>query len=131
MPNVAQLRRPRAVRSEPLFLFDVRRPVEAANAEMIAKVITHADIAVRQAGGRTKLRVSPEMVERLQIQGRLAAGDHRLADLTVVWDEAQGEVVSVRDDARLRDANARFAEWDSLWDEASYEFADERQSVAA
>lgn len=131
MPNVAQLRRPRAVRSEPLFLFDVRRPVEAANADMIAKVITHADIAVRQAGGRMKLRVSSEMVERLQIQGRLASGDHRLADLTVVWDEAQGEVVSVRDDARLRDANARFAEWDSLWDEASYEFADERRSVAA
>ncbi|WP_310540035.1 hypothetical protein [Phenylobacterium sp.] len=131
MPNVAQLRRPRAVSSEPLFLFDVRRPVEAANADMIAKVISHADIALRQAGGRMKLRVSEEMVERLQIQGRLATGDHRLADLTVVWDEAEGEVVSVRDDARLRDANARFAEWDSLWDEASYEFADERRSVAA
>ena len=131
MPNVAQLRCPRPVRPEPLFLFDVRRPMEAANADMIAKVITHADIAVRQAGGRMKLRVSEEMVDRLQVQGRLAAGDYRLADLTVVWDEAQGEVVSVRDDARLRDANARFAEWDSLWDEASYEFADERQSVAA
>ena len=85
----------------------------------------------QETGGRLKLRVSPEMVERLQIQGRLATGDHRLADLTVVWDEAQGEVVRVRDDARLRDANARFAEWDSLWDEASYEFTDERQSVAA
>ena len=131
MPNVAHLRRPTPVRSEPLFLFDVRRPVQPASAEMIAQVITHADIAIRQAGGRMKLRVSSDMVDHLLAQGRLGAGGHRLADLTVVWDEAQGEVVSVRDDARLRDAKARFAEWDALWDEASYACDDERRAVAA
>ena len=130
MPNVAQIRTIRPAR-DPLFLFDARRPDQPATSEMIAKVITHADIAIRQAHGRMKLRVSGEMVERLQAQGRLAASDHRLADLTVVWDEAQGEVVSVRDDARLRDASARFAEWDLLWDEASYVCDDDLRSVAA
>lgn len=125
-------RRPASGRdAEPLFLFDARRPTQPASAAMIDQVITHADVAVRLSGGRLKLRLSAGMIEELQAQGRLDETAHRLADLTVVWDEAEGEVVSVRDDARLRDANARFAEWDSLWDEASYEFADERRSVAA
>jgi hypothetical protein len=39
-------------------------------------------------------------------------------------------VVSVRDDARVRDAAARWAEWDNLWDEESYA-AEEPRSVAA
>lgn len=120
MPNVSQFRRPRAARSEPLFLFDARRPQQAATAHMIDQVITHADQSVRMANGRLKLRVSAEMIETLQAQGRLAYGDYRLADLTVIWDEAQGEVVQVRDDARVRDASARWAEWDALWDEESY-----------
>jgi hypothetical protein len=38
----------------------------------------------------------------------------------VVWDEGQGQVILVRDDARLREASVRWAEWDALWDEASY-----------
>ena len=130
MPNVSQFRRPRTQRSEPLFLFDARRPQALADAAMIDKVITHADRSTRLAGGRLKLRLSPEMIEHLQGQGRLEAGDYRLADLTVVWDEAEGQVVNVRDDARLRDAAARWAEWDALWDEDSY--ADEApRSVAA
>jgi len=132
MPNVAQFRRPRAARPEPLFLFDTRRPHVAANSDMIAQVITHADEATRLANGRLRLRVSSAMIESLQAQGRLAQGDYRLADLTVVWDEVEGQVVNVRDDARVRDAAAQWAEWDDLWDENSY--ADEAprpRSVAA
>ena len=129
MPNVSPLRRP--VPAKPLFLFDARRPVRSADSAMIAQVITHADIAERLAGGRLRLRVSQGMVERLQAQGRLAAADYRLADLTVVWDEAEGQVVQVRDDARVRDAAARWAEWDSLWDEDSYALDDAPRSVAA
>lgn len=131
MPNVSQFRRPRAARSEPLFLFDARRPQQAATADMISQVITHADQCVRLAGGRLKLRVSAEMIETLQAQGRLAHGDYRLADLTVVWDEVEGEVVQVRDDARLRDASARWAEWDALWDEESYREENAAPRVAA
>lgn len=116
--NVSPLR-PKT-RPEPLFLFEARRPVEAANPDMIAQVITHADQAARLAGGRLRLRISPRMIEQLQRQGRLGADAHRLADLSVTWDEAEGQVVQVRDDARLRDAAVRFAEWDALWDEESY-----------
>ncbi|ODT63644.1 MAG: hypothetical protein ABS77_03210 [Phenylobacterium sp. SCN 69-14] len=87
---------------------------------MIDQVITHADIAVRQSGGRLKLRISPEMIEALQAQGKLGAEAHRLADLTVIWDEAEGQVLTVRDDARLRDAAARWADWDALFDEDSF-----------
>lgn len=130
MPNVAHLRPARSIRPEPLFLFDARRPQVAADAGMISKVITHADLCTRMSGGRMKLRLSNDMVETLIAQGRLSAADHRLADLTVVWDESQGEVVSVRDDARVRDAAARWAEWDNLWDEESYA-ADAPRSVAA
>lgn len=130
MPNVSPIRRPS--RTEPLFLFDARRPIQAATPEMISKVITHADQATRLAGGRLKLRVSQDMVETLQAQGKLAFDDYRLADLTVTWDETQGQVIQVRDDARLRDASARWAEWDNLWDEASYrdEVVEQRRAAA-
>ena len=130
MPNVSPIRRPS--RTEPLFLFDARRPIQAATPKMISKVITHADQATRLAGGRLKLRVSQDMVETLQAQGKLALEDYRLADLTVTWDETQGQVIQVRDDARLRDASARWAEWDNLWDEASYrdEVVEQRRAAA-
>lgn len=132
MPNVSQFRRPRVSRQEPLFLFDARRPVLGATPQMIEQVITHADQCTPLANGRRKLRISAAMVEQLQAQGRLGTDAYRLTDLTVTWDEAEGQVVQVRDDARLRDASARWAEWDNLWDEESYR-ADqpERHPVAA
>ena len=136
MTNVSQIRRTRSAHrnahnQEPLFLFDARRPLQAATPEMIAKVITHADQATRLAGGRLKLRITADMVERLTDQGKLTFEDYRLSDLTVTWDEAQGQVTQVRDDARLRDASARWAEWDNLWDEASYRDETTNRRVAA
>jgi len=118
MSNVHAIRK---AHPEPLFLFDVRRPLRAASPEMISRLITHADQATRLPGGRLRLRISGEMIERLQAQGRLGTEDYRLADLTVDWDETEGQVIQVRDDARLRDASARWADWDALWDEAAYQ----------
>ena len=120
MPAAAKVTAFRRTYADPVFLFDARRPLVPASAEMIDQVITHADIAVRQSGGRLKLRISPEMIEALQAQGKLGAEAHRLADLTVIWDEAEGQVLTVRDDARLRDAAARWADWDALFDEESF-----------
>jgi hypothetical protein len=136
MPNVTKFRSRRpAIRTvsqpEPLFLFDARRPVQPPTAEMIEQVITHADSAVHMSGDRCKYRVSAETVERLIAQGRLDASARRLADLTVVWDEAEGQVATIRDDARLRDAAARWAAWDALWDEESFEPAPARRFAAA
>lgn len=128
MPNLSQIHTHRPARPEPLFLFDARRPARPATCEMISQVITHADQATPLVGGRLRLRLSRPMFQSLLAQGRLGREDERLTDLTVVWDEAEGQVMSVRDDARLRDAQARFAEWDSLWDEESYV---EPRSVAA
>ena len=106
--------------ADPVFLFDARRPLIPASAEMIDQVITHTDVAVRQSGGRLKLRISAGMIETLQAQGKLGPDARRLADLTVIWDEAEGQVLTVRDDARLRDAAARWADWDALFDEESF-----------
>ena len=131
MPSTSRVTRFRRAYQEPQFLFDARRPMAPATKEMIDQVITHADIAVRLAGERLKLRLSAEMIERLQAQGRLDASAARLADLTVVWDEREGQVITVRDDARLRDAANRWAEWDSLWDEESFAPEPLRQSAAA
>ena len=126
MQNVQSIR---PARPDALFRFDARRPLRPATPEMIEAVIRHADRAERLAGGRLRLRLSEAMAQELVRQGRLDSPDLRLCDLTVVWDEAQGEVVLVRDDARLREASARWAEWDALWDEASY--ADPRPPMAA
>ena len=106
--------------ADPLFLFEARRPLVPASAEMIDQVITHADVAVRQSGGRLKLRITAGMIEQLQFEGKLGEGARRLADLTVIWDEAEGQVHTVRDDARLRDAADRWADWDALFDEESF-----------
>ncbi|MCA6284984.1 hypothetical protein [Phenylobacterium sp.] len=126
MQNVQSIR---PARPDALLRFDARRPLRPATPEMIEAVIRHADRAERLAGGRLRLRLSEAMAQDLVRQGRLDSPDLRLCDLTVVWDEAQGEVVLVRDDARLREASARWAEWDALWDEASY--ADPRPPLAA
>jgi hypothetical protein len=126
MQNVQSIR---PARPDALFRFDARRPLRPATPEMIEAVIRHADRAERLAGGRLRLRLSEAMAQELVRQGRLDSPDLRLCDLTVVWDEAHGEVVLVRDDARLREASARWAEWDALWDEASY--ADPRPPMAA
>jgi hypothetical protein len=126
MQNVQSIR---PARPDALLRFDARRPLRPATPEMIEAVIRHADRAERLAGGRLRLRLSETMAQDLVRQGRLDSPDLRLCDLTVVWDEAQGEVVLVRDDARLREASVRWAEWDALWDEASY--ADPRPPRAA
>lgn len=125
MPNVTKFRS-RPIAENPQFLFDVRRPMVAANSAMIEQVITHADQVTRMAGGKMKLRVSAAMIESLQAQGRLGDDAWRLADLTVVWDEAEGQVATVRDDARLREAAQRWSAWDAL-----DEFWDERAEPAA
>ena len=93
---------------------------EAAKPAETGKVITHADVAVRMSGGRLKLRITAGMIEQLQFEGKLGEDAWRLADLTVIWDEAEGQVHTVRDDARLRDAADRWADWDALFDEESF-----------
>lgn len=131
MPSPNRVTRFRRAYQEPQFLFDARRPMSAPTAQMIDQVITHADIAVRMAGERLKLRLSAGMIDALQAQGKLSADAARLADLTVVWDEREGQVITVRDDARLRDAAQRWADWDSLWDEESFAPEPIRHSAAA
>ena len=120
MPAAARVTPFRRSYADPLFLFEARRPLVPASAEMIDQVITHADVAVRQSGGRLKLRITAGMIEQLQFEGKLGEGARRLADLTVIWDEAEGQVHTVRDDARLRDAADRWADWDALFDEESF-----------
>ena len=129
MQNVQSIR---PARPDAAFRFDARRPLRPATPSMIEAVIRHADRAERLPAGRLRLRLSEAMALDLVRQGRLDEPDLRLCDLTVVWDEAQGEVVLVRDDARLREASARWAEWDALWDEESYSpSADTPASLAA
>lgn len=117
MQNVQSIR---PVRPDAAFRFDARRPLRPATPAMIDEVIRHADRAERLPGGRLRLRLSQSMAHDLVRRGRLQETDLRLCDLTVVWDEGQGEVILVRDDGRLREASARWSEWDALWDEASY-----------
>ena len=120
MPAAARVTPFRRSYADPMFLFAARRPMAPASAQMIDEVITHADVAVRMSGQRLKLRLSAGMIEQLQAQGKLGEDAWRLADLTVIWDEAEGQVHTVRDDARLRDAAARWADWDALFDEESF-----------
>ena len=110
----------RTARPDPLFLFDTRRPMQAATPAMIDRLVLHADQAERLANGHLQLRLSRARASQLIDAGHLDEADHRLGDLTVVWNDVDGQIIQVRDDARLRDASHRWAEWDSLWDAESY-----------
>jgi hypothetical protein len=86
----------------------------------VYSIPTSANAEDHVSMGANEARHVLAMAQDLVRQGRLEDADLRLCDLTVVWDEGQGQVILVRDDARLREASVRWAEWDALWDEASY-----------
>lgn len=72
------------------------------SSDMISAVLAYADVAEPVGAGRTRLRLSPERMAQADVLEALGGGVNRLADITVVWSEREGQVVRVIDDAQLR-----------------------------
>jgi hypothetical protein len=86
-------------------------PVSAA---MISAVLDFADIHRDLGGGRTLLRLSPERVLRADIILLLGRDAERAADLGLVWNDREDQIVRIIDDAALR--ASRQAAWEAVFD---------------
>ncbi|MDO8901332.1 MAG: hypothetical protein Q7V15_08265 [Phenylobacterium sp.] len=100
-------------------LVDMAARPEAPGADLIAAVLTHADLEARLSPRRVRRSLSPYRAAELREAGRLNAVEAaRSLDLAVIWDEAEAEVVRVIDDAPLRrKIEAGPAWWEDAWDE--------------
>ena len=114
MPAARTSSRPAARAAAPLLDF-AQRP-EAPGADLIAAVLTHADLETRLSPQRVRRSLSPHRAAELREAGRLNAAEAaRSLDLAVVWDEAEAEVVRVIDDAPMRRKVETGPDW---WEQA-------------
>jgi hypothetical protein len=86
-------------------------PVSAA---MISAVLAFADIHRDLGGGRTLMRLSPERVLRPDIILLLGRDAERAADIGLVWNDREDQIVRIIDDAALR--ASRQAAWEEAFD---------------
>jgi len=118
MPAVARLAPRRRQADAPFSVLDLSRPVTPPSADLIAAVLAHADIEEDAGPGRVRRRVSRELLDQLEALGLIDVPAARAADIAILWDERQGEVVRVLDDAPVKArAQAQSAWWESYWDE--------------
>jgi hypothetical protein len=70
------------------------------SGEIISAVLRFADIEEDLGGGRTHYRLSDKRLRTREVRKALGkAGVMRAADVGVVWDERQDEIVRVLDRA--------------------------------
>lgn len=86
-------------------------PVSAA---MISAVLAFADIHRDLGGGRTLMRLSPERVLRPDIILLLGRDAERAADIGLVWNDREDQIVRIIDDAALR--ASRQAAWEETFE---------------
>ncbi|WP_165189243.1 hypothetical protein [Caulobacter soli] len=88
--------------------------VAPVNAAMISAVLDFADIHRDLGGGRTLMRLSPERVLRADIILLLGRDAERAADIGLVWNDREDQIVRIIDDAALR--ASRQEAWEEAFD---------------
>ena len=81
-------------------------PVAPPSAEVVEAVLTLGDVRVETEDGRTSIRLSAERAADTDVVRRLGGSVERALDVTVIWDEAEDEIVRVIDLAPLRAGEA-------------------------
>ena len=81
-------------------------PVAPPSAEVVAAVLALGDIRVDCEDGRTSIRLSAERAQWSDAVLLLGVERDRALDVTVIWDEAEAEIVRVLDVAPLRAGHA-------------------------
>lgn len=78
-------------------------PVQLRSAppsgDLINAILQYADVQADVGGGRVMLRLSPARRADPVIAGPLGREAPRLADVAVLWDDAEDEIVRVLDSA--------------------------------
>jgi hypothetical protein len=73
----------------------------APSADVINAVLQYADIEEDLGGGRTLNRLSAKRLRQREIRKVLGPAIARAAEISVVWDERQGQIDRVYDSAAL------------------------------
>jgi hypothetical protein len=77
-------------------------PVAPPSSEVVAAVLALGDERTDCEDGRTSIRFSPARVADTEVALLLGEMAERALDVTVIWDEAEAEIVRVIDLAPLR-----------------------------
>jgi hypothetical protein len=134
MPAANRKTRPARQRAAaPAPLLDLAARPEAPGADLIAAVLTHADLETRLGAQRVRRSLSPYRAAELREAGRLNAAEAaRSLDISVIWDEAGAEVVRVIDDAPLRcKTQSSRAWWEDAWEEELWQAPTPRPALRA
>lgn len=74
------------------------------SGDLINVILEYADIQYEAGGGRMVLRLSQRRMKDPVIKSILGRETKRLQDVSIVWDEEEGEIISVQDAAAGTDA---------------------------
>ncbi|WP_374573275.1 hypothetical protein [Phenylobacterium sp.] len=127
MPSAARLsHRParRAAAPAPFGVFDLRTKPAPPSAALVEAIQRFADLEEEAGGGRVRRRVSAYRLAELEARGLIDAPAERAAEIAILWDEREGQIVRVLDDAPAKAAaRGQRAWWESLWDEPQLSLA--------
>lgn len=119
MPSAARLS-PRAPRrgAAPFAVMDLSRRVAPPSADLVAAIQRYADVEEDAGGGRLRRRVSALRLAELEARGLIDVTADRAADIAILWDAREEQIVRVLDDAPAKArAQAERAWWEGYWDE--------------
>ncbi len=101
---MAKLKQPRPFTATKgaLSLFSTSVPVAPPSEQVVAAVLQYADVREEHDDGRVTLRLTATRLEREDMVLLLGEERRRARDVSIVWDEAECEMVRVIDLAPLR-----------------------------
>ena len=99
-------------------MFRTPSPAAIASGRLISEVLRLADVQEDLGGGRIRMRLSQSRLKQPEVKAALGADVKRAAELAVVYDEREAEVVDVTADAtswedELYDFMKRSGSWNS------------------
>src|SRR3712207_2686018 len=99
-------------------LFRTPSPTAIASGRLISEVLRLADVQEDLGGGRIRMRLSKARLKQPEVKAALGEDVKRAAELAVVYDEREAEVVDVTAEAlswedELYDFVKRTTPWNS------------------
>ena len=81
-------------------MFHTPFPAAVASGRLISEVLRLADVQEDLGGGRIRMRLSKARLKQPEVKAALGEDVKRAAELAVVYDEREAEVVDVAADAQ-------------------------------
>ena len=112
------LRAPRRSTSSRSFaVLDLQPTVAPPSAALIEAIQTYADIEDAEGARWVRRRISAARLAQLEARGLIDVPAERAADVAILWDLQEEQIVRVLDDAPLRvRASHRPASFEHWWD---------------